>query len=131
MILIIHLHLLHFQRRYAANSGFLDGIKKCFNYLNIVFVLILINCIQGYSSEESSWPIPTGLIYFVRPCYNESEYTGHKRRRRQGSELWIFKVENLKNIIMKYLATIGVVGVMCLWVCPGIDGVYVYQVWRT
>jgi hypothetical protein len=32
---------------------------------------------------------------------------------------------------MKYRAAIGVVGVVCIWVYPGMGGVYEYQVCST
>jgi hypothetical protein len=46
----------------------------------------------------------------------------------EGAKLWSFELKNLKSIIMKYRATIEVVSVVCILVCPGIGGVYMYQV---
>ncbi len=60
-----------------------------------------------------------GGYYFVWQIYIPSM----ECLTQEGTEVWPFEFKNLKNIFMKYRATIGVVGVVCIWVCPGMGGV--------
>jgi hypothetical protein len=55
-------------------------------------------------------------------------HTKYEVSDKRGGRVMIIRVQKFENIIMKYLETIGVVGMVCVWVCPGICGVYVYEV---
>jgi hypothetical protein len=78
------------------------------------------------------WPIAGGQAPHMGRYYCESRLCIPSMvcLTQEGVELWSFEFKNLKNIIMKYRATIGVVNVVYVRMCPVIGGVFMYQVWR-
>jgi hypothetical protein len=95
----------------------------------IVILWIRGNKIYGSSWEWGQPNFDSNDTSIDSSLQNKNNNRNHTHRKRPLQKLWPFEFKNLKNVIMKYQASVAEVGVLCKWVCPDVGGVCVYQVW--